>query len=146
MQAELDSTEAGDLPLGSTVRVLERTELADGTKRASVAREGEERPLGWVSTVGKSDGADNLLAADSAAAQAAIAISQKLQLKMGSNGRNPFNLRDGAESGRNRTARGGGRVYLPLSSGGGSITARMKFHFFTFQLYRGDSTSSYMGT
>ena len=55
----LDSEEAGTLAAGTRVNVQERRELSDGTKRALIALENDNRPLGWVSEISK-DGSDNL--------------------------------------------------------------------------------------
>ena len=56
----LDSEDAGDLPAGSTVRVLDQCELPDGTHRAHVSIDGEKVARGWVSAISKG-GAENLL-------------------------------------------------------------------------------------
>ena len=74
--AALDSDEAGEVPAGMEVMVLERVELADGTMRACVARVGDGNEagmlLGWVSTIGRKDGAELLMrfGADAASARA----------------------------------------------------------------------------
>ena len=66
-RAELDSEETGVAPSGLRVRVLERRELADGTRRARIGAAGEADPggvlvlddeempppLGWVSCAGR---------------------------------------------------------------------------------------------
>ena len=58
----------GELPAGTQVRVVERSELADGTRRARLGREGGDgSSLGWVTCVGR-DGEDNLLPAEVPAA------------------------------------------------------------------------------
>ena len=57
----LDSAEVGTLDANLQVRVLDRRELADGTRRARVGSHDEEyAPLGWVSLLGK-DAKENLV-------------------------------------------------------------------------------------
>lgn len=57
--AELDTDDAGSLPAGVRVLIVERVELDNGTQRALVQREGEAKPSGWVSCLAK-DGRDTL--------------------------------------------------------------------------------------
>jgi len=125
--AELDSVDSGYLPAGTQVTIVDRRELADGTKRASVARDGESRPLGWVSSIGK-DGDDNLLRSeDPAATEAILAASESFAV------RHPLNEKGTARSpasARSPSARASSRIYLPLVS----PTTKGKFHFFSFQI------------
>jgi hypothetical protein len=74
--AEMDSGEVGTLPMGERVWVLDRCELADGTRRAQLGAHDEPlssprikdqhrearsaQPIGWVTLLGK-DGRDNLI-------------------------------------------------------------------------------------
>ena len=58
---ELDSAECGFLAPNTQVRIVDRRQLPDGTRRARVGANDEEfQPLGWVSLLGK-DGKDNLV-------------------------------------------------------------------------------------
>ena len=58
---ELESSEAGVVEKEALVRVLDRRELADGTRRAKIAMHNAEMtPIGWVSLEGK-DGKENLI-------------------------------------------------------------------------------------
>ena len=77
--SNLDSREAGDMPAGFTVLVIERCELPDGTQRACVAADGESVPRGWVSAV--RDGVENLLPPDDPAAVALVANFEDAQRK-----------------------------------------------------------------
>ena len=70
--ASFESPEAGDLPAGSHVLIIERQELFDGTQRACVVDEGATVPRGWVSVVGR-DGAENLLSPTDPRASALVA-------------------------------------------------------------------------
>ena len=63
--SRLDSEEAGELQIGTIVRVLDRIELSDGTQRARVAKLGPREdgtPLGWISCIGSRDESDALVA------------------------------------------------------------------------------------
>jgi hypothetical protein len=71
--AALDTTEAGDLPAGATVKVVDTTALTDGTKRVCVCTHGERVPRGWVTAIDRKDGADNLLKPNDPAAMALVA-------------------------------------------------------------------------
>jgi len=59
----MSSTETGELPAGSRVRVFDWRVLEDGTSRASVAY-ANKPPMGWVSCVSSKDQRDTLLFPD----------------------------------------------------------------------------------
>lgn len=78
-KSELDSDEAGTLPVGTRVIVMDRRDLADGTTRARVGRASDAAPLGWVSMLAKDGRAnlDPLPAGASAAAGSKAPVSQQ---------------------------------------------------------------------
>jgi len=120
MACELDSGDAGDLPMGAQVHVAERSATADGTKRASVIKDGGERPMGWVSLLGK-DGQDNLIPTDDPDAADIIAgIVRSLSV------RHPLQLPGLSDQARS--------MIMGHSGASGSLTVRMKFHFWSYQM------------
>ena len=89
LSSELDSAEAGDLAVGTCVLVLETRTLDDGTPRAQVADATDPcKPLGWVSTIAKSDGHATLLRPDDLVApmtrsRGAMASAKPFRAKLG---------------------------------------------------------------
>jgi len=119
-ECALDSNDLGDLPMGSQVKIGERAELADGTKRCAIIKDGEEKAAGWVSIVGK-DGEDNLLDSGDPNTANSIAALVRSMAALG-----PQTLKLDALSEHARS--------LLTHAGGGTFTARMKYHFWSFQI------------
>ena len=125
---ELESAEAGTLPAGTKVQIVERGVLADGTQRARIALEADATPLGWVRESHLTLQASPLPAAPdagpSAAAQQPVSAPAVATSSFAaSGGKVPGIMAVGL--GVPSSGIGGGAFpLLPPSSGSGALTAR----------------------
>jgi hypothetical protein len=64
LRAELESDEVGFMPADSRLKVIDRRQLADGSRRARISLESDELiPKGWISVIAK-DGSDSIKSDD----------------------------------------------------------------------------------
>jgi Ca2+-binding EF-hand superfamily protein len=60
--SEADSSKLGELQVGALLRIVERAELPDGTKRVRIARYNRPKPLGWITNLGRRETVEALSA------------------------------------------------------------------------------------